>query len=438
MSTTTAIQLTECQAEFLQLDCLYPAFIGGYMCGKSYLMGLAAVLDALHSPEAKIYIYEPENHHIRTVAVPAVEHWLEHFKIKHKPFNKQESSIEVTDPRCGSFFFKPMDNPGSYVGYQSYRAHIDEIDTLDEEKAREVWQKVFTRNRQAPKGVPREHLTWDSKRGIWRVRNRQSAYTTPEGYKFCYKMWEINPPKEYVQVKGHTEQNPAASPEYIQGIIDQYGERVAQAYLHGEFVNMKSETVYHAFDPDSHYSFETIQPYDSLYIGLDFNVGKCAAVVYIKRDGGKTWHAVEELSGVKDTPEMIKLINEKWGNHKIHVYPDASGGYRHAANSNASVSSIAQLQQAGFIVRAPKKNYPVLDRVASANNAFAKGWVKINTKNCPQTTRCLLNQAFDKNGKPDKRTGYDHQTDATTYPIVYEMGLRKPLFPINFSFAHKY
>src|SRR5690606_29590271 len=87
MMSNVEITLTESQNAFLELDCDYPLFVGGPGCGKSYLLGLAAVRDALHSKDADVYIYAPENHHIRTIEVPNVLYWLDVLKIKNRGYN---------------------------------------------------------------------------------------------------------------------------------------------------------------------------------------------------------------------------------------------------------------------------------------------------------------------------------------------------------------
>ena len=51
------------------------------------------------------------------------------------------------------------------------------------------------------------------------------------------------------------------------------------------------------------------------------------------------------------------------------------------------------------------------------------------------TARCLEQQAYDDNGEPDKKSGHDHQNDATGYPIAYEMPIRKPVSNIVISQA---
>ena len=60
---------------------------------------------------------------------------------------------------------------------------------------------------------------------------------------------------------------------------------------------------------------------------MDFNVNKMASVVYVLREG---WpHAVDELTGVRDTPEMARLLRQRYPKQvdarRLAVYPDASG-----------------------------------------------------------------------------------------------------------------
>jgi hypothetical protein len=49
---------------------------------------------------------------------------------------------------------------------------------------------------------------------------------------------------------------------------------------------------------------------------------------------------------------------------------------------------------------------------------------KINTDNCPRLTKSIEQQAYDKNGEPDKTSGFDHINDAQgcflakRYPII--------------------
>jgi hypothetical protein len=47
-----------------------------------------------------------------------------------------------------------------------------------------------------------------------------------------------------------------------------------------------------------------------------------------------------------------------------------------------------------------------------------------------------LNNKPYKNGEPDKKSGNDHQNDATTYPIAYEMPIVKPVANVKFAFVN--
>jgi len=428
--SSVEITLTESQSKFLNLECDFPLFVGGPGCGKSYLLGLAAVSDALHSKDADVYIYAPENHHIRTIEVPNVLYWLDVMKIKNKGYNKQENCIITEDPRCGNFYFKNMETAATMVGYESYAAHVDELDTLDEKKAAEIWRQILMRNRQQPKGVPQHNLRWDGEKESWFAINRARAYTTPEGYKFCYKTWELEGHVDYQQVKGRTADNPALPSKYVQSIRDRYPEHIAEAYLNGEFCNMESLAVYYNYDPDLHLSFEEVKVGEALYIGCDFNVDNTSATVYVRRNGGKEWHAVDEFVGVRDSATLAHDIANRYSGHRIVMYPDASGRSGSNAN-NANLSSIQELERKGFTIRAPKKNFYVEDRINAMNKGLAEGRVFINRVKCPTVARCLINQPYDKHGKPCKKTGYDHQNDATTYPIVFEMGAAKSLYKVK-------
>lgn len=438
------ICLTNSQAEFVDLvlakDCDNPLFVGGPGCGKSYLLGLIGVMLVQHSKEANIYVYAPEHHHIRTIEVPNIIYWLDQFKIKHKGYNSHENMIKVESPNCGNFYFKPMDNPATFVGYQSYAALIDELDTLPEAKAEEVYRAIVMRNRQQPQDVPEEYRTIEEDTDRLVCMNKVISFTTPEGYNFCYKNWELSPGIDYKLIRGRTADNPTVTKKYLQSIRDRYAPHIAEAYLNGEFVNMQSLAVYYNYDVKNNDSSEEIRPGENLYIGCDFNVENTSAVVFVKRAGGKEWHAVDEMTGVRDAHTLACLIEDRYARkgHMIYMYPDSTGGNRSNANT-ASKSAIAELEAKGFKIRAysKNKNAPIDDRVTAVNNAFMKGLLYINQRICPVTSRCLVNQAFDTNGKPDKKSGYDHSNDAFGYPIVFELGLRPRLFKIDFSFAQK-
>ena len=157
---------------------------------------------------------------------------------------------------------------------------------------------------------------------------------------------------------------------------------------------------------------------------MDFNVTKMAAVVYVRR--GDDMHAVDEFVNLFDTPAMIEAIQEKYPDHEIGIYPDASGENR--KSNNASETDIAMLRKAGFKVYVNASNPAVKDRINSMNarlcNTLGERRLFINLTACPHFAKCQERQIYDDHGQPDKKSGFDHMNDAGTYPIAY-------LFPIN-------
>jgi hypothetical protein len=311
-----------------------------------------------------------------------------------------------------------LDNPDRIVGYESYAAHVDEIDTLPQQQAETAWNRVIARNRQKP---PR----------MKNVDNRASAYTTPEGFKFAYWRWVKNANDEYGIVQAPSYSNPYLPEGYIQSLRDSYPKALADAYIEGRFVNLTSGTVYTSFKRDTCFSKEKPTKGERLYVGMDFNVGKMAAIVFVRR--GEVLHAVDELVDVYDTKSMCEALQSRYPSHTVVVYPDASGRSRKTVN--ASVSDLAIIRQHGFTVRAPKKNPPVKDRINAVNAALEAGTVKVNLNACPEYVTSLEQQAYDRNGEPDKQSGHDHMNDAGGYMISFEKPVSKPVSDVRIAFA---
>lgn len=408
--------------------------------GKSYIMGLRAVLDVHHSPKAVVGLYSPTHELLTQIAVPIVEYWLQEFGYKpgkDYTVNKNEHTIKTSSPMLGSFLFKSLADLSTIVGYETSSAHVDEIDTLDVDKASLAWSAIDSRNRLNLRDAPAEHKKWSDKHQRMDYINRVCAYSSPEGFKFCWKRWKQEKNDSYQSAKGNTRDNPALSEDYITERTKTMSPEQIKAYIEGEFVNLNSGSVYHAYNRAGCASSEVVRPGETVYIGCDFNVGKTAATVYVRRDGGTVWHAVDEMHGVLDTPELIRIIENRYKSkgHTVVMYPDSTGANRHGTNAN--VSQIALLQQAGLEVRAKKTNPAVVDRINATNQKFSAGELKVNFDKCPETARCFEQQGYKKNGEPDKDSGTDHQNDASTYPIAYECAIRKTLYKLNFSFAQR-
>lgn len=420
-SRTLRLQMTEPQARFLQTEDKYPAFIGGFGSGKTETLANCALRDALESSDALIALYEPTYDLVRLILAPRMEEKLSDLGIRYK-YNKQENIIYTSAPNCGDFILRTLENPARIVGYESYRAHVDEIDTLKKVQAEAAWRKIIARNRQKPKGVDKPF-------------NRVSAYSTPEGFRFAYETWARKPKPGYVMVQAATSSNPFLPDDYVDSLRESYPPQLIEAYLQGRFVNLNSGSVYPNFDRSLNHTNEQIRDGEVLHVGMDFNVLNMTAVINTIR-GGKPL-SLAELTKVRDTPTMARMLKERYQSkgHQVVIYPDASG--KNTSSKNASESDLSILAQAGFQVIVDSINPAVKDRVNAVNALILndKGerrWL-VNTGNCPTLTESIEQQAYDKNGEPDKEAGHDHAPDAVGYmlakrwPIAERVARQSPL-----------
>ena len=380
------LTVTEPQERFLLSEAKHPAFIAGFGSGKSEIMSCAAMGDAAHSATALIGLYAPTYDLVRLITAPRICAKLSEQGVPHK-WNKSENVVYTSWPRFGDFLMRTMDNPERIVGYETYRAHVDEIDTLKTDKANDAWNKIVARNRQRPEGIKRPF-------------NRVSAYSTPEGFKFVYNKWVKEPAQGYELFQASTYSNPYLPDDYVDNLRATYPGELIEAYIEGRFVNLTSGSVYRSYDRETQRSTETLQPKEAIILGMDFNVGNMSACAFVLR--GLNWHCVDELKGGADTPSMIATMKDRYAGHYITVYPDASG--KNASSKGASLSDIGLLRQAGYAIRAKASNPRVRDRVLAVNMGFESGRVFVNPTTCPETSRCLEQQPYDKNGEPYQST----------------------------------
>lgn len=407
------MSLTPTQKAFATSRAAFPAFVGGFGSGKSAAAIARAMALKTHFKQCDIAYYLPTYPLVEDIAFRRFPGLCERKGWAYR-LNKASSFIEF--PNAGRIVFRTMERPERIVGYEVAHSILDELDTLPTDKAREVWNKVIARNRQKmPGGFP----------------NTVAVATTPEGFRFVWERWVKNKAPGYELFRAKTMDNAANLPDgYIENLRNSYPSNLLAAYLEGSFVNLTAGSVYSEFDRALNASSETVQAGEALHIGMDFNVTRMAAVVHVLR--GDDPHAVNELVDVFDTPAMIGLIKDRYRDHSIIVYPDASGGSRRSVL--ASESDLSLLKAAGFRVSVNPANPAVKDRVLSANALIHKDGkrrYKVNPQTCPHLVESLEKQAYNKNGEPDKTSGFDHVIDAATYMLAYRYPIVKRIATVT-------
>lgn len=425
------------QGQFLSLPHKNRAYVAGFGSGKTWVGCSGMLAHFYEHPKINQGYFAPSYPLIRDIFYPTIGEVAETMALRVK-VKKGDHEVEVYSGSRyrGLVHCRSMDDPANIVGFKIGHALVDELDLLAEKKAEQAWRKIMARMRYKAHGV---------KNGI-------DVTTTPEGFKFVYKQFvkalreKPRLGQRYGLIQASTFDNEANLPEdYIDSLLEAYTPELIKAYLNGEFVNLVSGTVYHQFHRQLNHCNDTIQGNETLYIGMDFNVGKMAAVTHVKRDGLP--RAVDELTDAYDTPDMIRKIKERYweyreGNFRktcdIRIYPDASGGSRRSVN--ASTTDIALLKEAGFSVHAKDANPPVKDRVNAMNAMFcnAKGERRylVNTDKCPDYADCLEQQPWSETGEPDKKGGLDHKPDAGGYFIAFDYPLIKPATRIDIGFTY--
>lgn len=429
-------QLSAPQARFLRLPQRFGLFVGGFGSGKTWAGCAKICKTAWSHPGATQGYFGPTHAHTRDIFFPTIVEVAEDWGLDATVYRaNREVSLSHGGKVRSLVICRSMDRPDSIVGFKLARAVVDEIDTMPMMKAFDAWRKIIARLRQDKPGLS----------------NGADVTTTPEGFSFVWQTWvqklrerpELK--AQYGMTRASTYENAHHLPDgYIDSLIATYPENLIQAYLHGEFVNLQQGSVYRDFDRSMNASYETMQPHEPVFVGMDFNVGHMAAVIHVKRNGDP--HAVDEIIDGYDTPDMIRKLKERcWGymegeyrsTREIRVYPDSSGGSRRSVE--ASTTDIRLLKDAGFVVSAPLANPPVKDRVnalcAMICNAEGKRRYKINPDKCPTATEHLERQAYANNGEPDKTSGMDHTNDAIGYFIHRDYPLVRPITRLNIGFA---
>lgn len=409
------LALTEPQEQFVFSDASYPAIVGGLGSGKSKAGTFRLIMAMLSDRGANGGYYMPTYDLIRLRAMPGFEEDLTAIGIAYT-VNRSEYTIKIHG--YGDIILRSYDRPERIIAYETAHSVVDELDTLDKEKAAYVWRKVVERNRQK-RAAP----------------NTIGCVTTPDqGYNgFVYEKWGKRQQEGYQLYKAPTHSNPYLPDGYIDQIRANYDPVLADLYIDGEFVSLSENKVYHFFNRRQHHTSRTLTDDDKfIHVSIDFNIGGCCAVVWLIENNQPV--AVDEFVS-HDTYDFVNnLTRYERDGRRVIIYPDASGK---RGTTNATQSDIGIIEQAGFAVDAPAANPAVRDRINSYNALLAHNQFSINTDKCPNKTHALEVQGYNDKGEPEKfkeHPSIDDWNDSGGYFIHRRYPVLKPALDINVRF----
>jgi PBSX family phage terminase large subunit len=376
----------------------------GYGAGKTRALCAKAVHLAMANQGFIGVVMEPTGPLIRDIWMTDFDDFLEMYDIPYtfraSPLPEYTLHLPGGDTKilCRSF-----ENWQRIIGINGAWILADEIDTVNPSIANKAFPKILGRLRSG------------------NVRQFAAA-STPEGFRWMWQTFASEDGKgreDRRLIRMRTQDNPYLPPDFIERMQANYDPQLLKAYLDGEFVNLTTGQVYDRFDRVKHVAVQMPDiSREPLRIGVDFNVGNMSAVIAIRV--GKSLYVVDEISGAHDTDALAQKIKAHYPDHKIYVYPDASGGNR---STNATQTDIAILESYGMSNQSPKANPPVRDRVAAVQALLENGKGEVRLKiaaSCVKTIECLELQSYTEKGDPDKDAGYDHMNDALGYLIWRE------------------
>jgi len=257
--------------------------------------------------------------------------------------------------------------------------------------------------------------------------NQLAIASTPEGFKYCYRTFseQSGPDKRLIRVK--TKDNPNLPEGFIESLERNYPAQLITAYLEGHFTNLASCSIYPEFDRSLHYTDAKPGPHDTIFVGIDLNVGNCVTQHLLRK--GDEFHFFNEKV-YRDTQQIAVGLKELYPDHfrrgQLVLIPDAASKQRSTAA--AQESDLGILKKAGHTVNPQQSNPIVQDRINAVNALIEQGKVKVGN-GCKHLIRTLEQHAYDDKGRPEKGgVGMDdlsHAGDAMGYAIYRLAAIRQ-------------
>lgn len=417
-------------------------FIGGYGSGKTLtlckrMIGLAIVNApipcAIVSPT-----YPLARHTIVTTLVEllnGLEQWHDYWRrrglseTKIKWSYKKTAPLEFeihfqrgrTKPRVARILVYSGEDPEKLKGPNLAAVGIDE--PFIQEQA--VFEQMFIRARH-PRAVKREvNLTG-----------------TPEQLNWGYDLAEGDLSKKYDvgMVQASTLENKALPRSYVEALVAAFDPKVAQAYLHGLFVNLATGLVYYSFDRDENVVELPMPEGANLGAGMDFNVNPMASCVfwYVEKGSYRHIHYFDEIElPNSDTLSMGNLLRDTYGTRGLvrpysaegssdlvlttapllDVWPDANAG-RSTSSPGGKTDYDTLEKDCGFVVNKRRSNPHVRDRRNTINGLLRPYGGRVRMTFSPRCKKLIKYQMLYShellNKESQKRMS--HLLDARDYP----------------------
>jgi PBSX family phage terminase large subunit len=384
-------------------------YIGGFGSGKSHALCAKAITLALQNLGKTLMVCEPSFPMIRTVFIPAMDEALERWEIDYEFRVSPQPEYLLKLPGGNvKILCQSAENWQRIRGQNIAAALWDEADTSPAEVAQKCGEMLLARMRTGN-------------------INQLAIASTPEGFRYCYRTFveQDGPDKRLIRVR--TKDNPNLPDGFIESLERNYPSQLITAYLEGHFVNMASCAIYPEFDRSLNYTDAKPDQDDTIYVGVDLNVGNCVTEHMVRR--GNEFHFFSEAI-YRDTQQIADGLKELYpwhfNNGQLVLVPDASSKQR--ATAAAQESDLGILKRSGHRVEVQQRNPVVQDRINAVNVLVEQRRLKVGN-GCKHLIRTLEQHAFDEKGKPEKGgIGMDdlsHAGDSMGYAVYRLSAIRQ-------------
>lgn len=406
------------QKKFATSNSLYPAFIGGYGAGKTYVNSVKALMHSIYyNPGLPGLLVAPTYRDLRDTNIPTL---LEILEIKKIPYRLFKSNYVLELPWWNSrILLRSADEPERLKGPNVAWSGIDEIARIKEE----IWGVLVSRVRHP------------------QAKSRQTFVTgTPEGLNWVYERWVENKTPDYQLFQAATSENKMISSFYLSALEDSHSKDELKEKLYGQFCDGSKGRVYKNFDRRLHLrSSSTLTEKKDLIIirelplclTCDFNITPCCWLV-LQHYQGHIYVLDEIVLEDTNTSEMCQEVEERgYLKHSsgIIVYGDPSGNSR---STTAAKSDYSIIKNAGMVRQNVARSAPaVKDRTNAVNAKLLNSKGKISIYISPRCKFLIrdLERVKWKEGssgildKSDLRL--THASDALGYFVHQEYSLTR-------------
>jgi hypothetical protein len=349
------LDLFPTQLKFAQCEERFPAFIGGYGAGKTYVNSVKAILQAtVHNPGLAGLLVAPTYRDLRDTNIPTLIELLNKHGIEYQLV---KSTFDLILPWWKTrILLRSADDPEKLKGPNVAWAGIDEVARVHED----IWGVLVSRVR------------------IAEAKMKQTFATgTPEGLNWVYDKWVENSTDGYQLFQASTAENVAVGADYLAALTASHDEDELKQKLHGEFTEGSKGRAYKFFSRQQNLS--SVNPMDQagrkeiitelpLCITCDFNIDPCVWLV-VQHFRGTIYVADEIVLRDTSTLEMLEELESRgYKRHRsgLIVYGDPSGNSRRTV---ASQSDYSLMREAGLDRQNVARSAPsVKDRIVLVNS----------------------------------------------------------------------